>query len=64
MKKTQIVKRRNPLHDHPLLKKGGVHQKSKTSQRQKIKVALKKAQWPEQTILMKGMFCSGHCLSF
>ncbi len=35
-------KARNRLHNHPLLKKGGVHEKSEKSQRQKEKMKLKK----------------------
>ncbi len=31
--KISITKVRNPLHDHPLLRKGGVHDKSKKTKR-------------------------------
>lgn len=33
---------RNPLHDHPLMKRGGVHEKTKKAQRQQDKHQLKK----------------------
>ncbi|MDH5355007.1 MAG: hypothetical protein OEY09_11240 [Gammaproteobacteria bacterium] len=33
---------RNPLHDHPLMKRGGVHEKTKKAQRQQDKQQLKK----------------------
>ena len=33
---------RNPLHDHPLMKRGGVHEKSAKAQRQQDKQALKR----------------------
>jgi len=33
---------RNPLHDHPLMKKGGVHEKSKKTKRRTEKQQLKK----------------------
>ncbi|MCB1924652.1 MAG: hypothetical protein KDJ27_13095 [Gammaproteobacteria bacterium] len=36
-------RQRNLLHDHPLLKKGGVHGKSRKAERQQAKRALRKA---------------------
>ena len=33
---------RNTLHDHPLMKRGGVHEKSVKAQRQQEKMQLKK----------------------
>ncbi len=40
--KPSPVKRRNPLHDSPLLKKGGQHGKTKKAARRGDKVAFKK----------------------
>jgi len=39
--KIQILKPRNPLHDNPLMRKGGVHEKSKKSLRRVGKQKLK-----------------------
>ncbi len=36
--KHQGPKRRNPLHDHPLMKKGGKHEKTRKAQRRSQKV--------------------------
>jgi len=47
-KKTKLC-RRNPLHDHPLLNKGGIHQKTNKAKRRIDKTNLKK-QWLEQNI--------------
>jgi len=38
-------KNRNLLHNHPMLRKGGVHQKTRKAQRRGDKQALRKA-WP------------------
>ena len=46
--KLKKVKVRNPLHDHPLLLKGGVHEKSKKTLRRNAKQQLKK----EWSVLM------------
>jgi len=40
--KQSKVPRYNPYHDHPLLKKGGIHQKSNKAKRKADKQALKK----------------------
>ena len=40
--KVKKVKVRNPLHDHPLLQKGGVHEKPKKSPRRNSRQLLKK----------------------
>ncbi len=40
--KVKKVKERNPLHDHPLLQKGGVHEKPKKALRKITKQQLKK----------------------
>ena len=45
-------RQRNILHDHPLLHKGGVHQKSNKSKRSLDKVKLKK-EWLPQNIFSK-----------
>lgn len=37
-KKHEPPKRRNPLHDHPLMKKGGSHQKTRKAERRNEKV--------------------------
>lgn len=37
----QTARMRNPLHDHPLLKKGGKHQKSHKALRQQARQALR-----------------------
>lgn len=34
--------RRNPLHDHPLLYKGGIHQKTNKAKRRNDKIRMKK----------------------
>lgn len=51
--RSRIPKRRNPMHGHPLLRKGGAHEKSKSAQRHKVKVALRKGQWPDQVLQPK-----------
>jgi hypothetical protein len=40
---------RNPLHDHPMLGKGGVHKKTNKAIRRKEKIAVKK-EWLPQNI--------------
>ena len=37
-KRFEPPKRRNPLHDHPLLKKGGKHEKTRKAERRGQKV--------------------------
>lgn len=37
-RKPKPPRRRNPLHDHPLLKKGGKHEKPRKAERRKDKV--------------------------
>ena len=39
---TEKIKPRNPLHNHPLMKKGGVHDKTNKAKRKKLKQRLKK----------------------
>lgn len=41
-KKVTPPKRRNLLHDHPLLKKGGKHEKTRKAQRRQDKVSTSK----------------------
>lgn len=41
------LRRRNPLHNHPLLFKGGVHRKSNKSKRRIEKIKLKKERLPQ-----------------
>ena len=41
--KRRSNKIRNPLHGHPLLRKGGVHKKSQKAKRRQEKQALRKA---------------------
>jgi len=40
--KDRVSKPRNPLHDHPLMRKGGVHEKSERSKRRTDKQKLKR----------------------
>jgi hypothetical protein len=40
--KLKKLKVRNPLHAHPLLQKGGVHEKPKKTQRRNAKQQLRK----------------------
>ena len=44
------LRRRNPLHNHPLLFKGGVHRKTNKSKRRLDKVKMKK-EWLPQSVL-------------
>lgn len=41
-RRPQPPKRRNPLHDHPLLKKGGKHEKTRKAERRGEKVKTEK----------------------
>ncbi len=52
--KTKITKlsRRNPMHDHPLLCKGGIHQKTHKSKRCLDKIRIKK-EWLALNIFSK-----------
>lgn len=42
----QIIKPRNPFHDHPLMRKGGVHEKTNKAKRKGEKQKLKKEWCP------------------
>ena len=44
-------KLRNTLHDHPLLQKGGVHQKPEKAVRRQEKIKLKKEWLPKKALL-------------
>ena len=44
----KVTRQRNLLHDHPLLSKGGVHQKSNKSKRRLEKVKMKKSGFPKK----------------
>ncbi len=50
---------RNPLHKHPLMRKGGVHQKTNKELRKQEKQNLKK-EWPYQSLFLLSQFCLGH----
>ena len=54
MKKKKLS-RRNPLHNHPLLFKGGVHRKTYKSIRRDNNVKLKK-EWLPQSVFAKVYF--------
>ncbi len=43
MKKRKPNRARNLLHDHPLLRKGGVHEKSNKAKRRNSRQSLRKA---------------------
>jgi len=49
MPKDNLTKlsRRNPMHDHPLLRKGGAHRKTNKSKRRLDKVKVKKEWLPK-----------------
>lgn len=49
-KKTVSQRFRNPLHDHPLMRKGGVHDKTNKQKRKSEKWAWRK-QWCSSTVL-------------
>ena len=45
------LSRRNPLHKHPLLRKGGTHKKTNKALRRKEKIVIKK-EWLPQCIFL------------
>lgn len=55
------LQRRNPLHNHPLLLKGGVHRKTNKSIRRIGKVKMKK-EWLPQSIFSRVYFGEGFLL--
>lgn len=50
---------RNPLHDHPLLKKGGTHEKSKKTLRRKDRQQLKK-EWFALMVITHSLMNANH----
>jgi hypothetical protein len=54
---------RNPLHNHPLLSKGGVHKKTNKAIRRKEKIAVKK-EWLPQNIFSAVYFDEAFLNSF
>lgn len=58
MAKKIKLSRRNPLHNHPLLFKGGVHRKTNKSKRRLEKVKMKK-EWFPQSIFSLVYFGEG-----
>ncbi len=50
MAKNVKLRSRNPLHDHPLLSKGGAHQKASKAIRQRDKTSLKKEWLPHEMV--------------
>lgn len=48
-------KARNPFHDHPLMRKGGVHEKSNKAKRKDEKQKLKK-EWCSLIALVQVLF--------
>ena len=46
---SKTLKFRNPYHDHPLMKKGGIHEKTEKTKRHAMKVQLQKGEWYEQS---------------
>ena len=56
--KVASTRLRNPFHDHPLLKKGGVHEKSDKTKRRIEKQKLKNREWYEQSVYKNILFIS------
>ena len=48
--KNKRSRMRNPLYDHPLMCKGGVHEKSERVKRHIEKQKLKNGEWDEQSV--------------
>ncbi len=55
---TKLTRQRNLLHNHPLLRKGGIHRKSNKSKRRLEKVKMKK-EWLPQNIFATVCFGEG-----
>lgn len=49
-----IPKRRNPLHDHPLLGKGGAHGKTRKAERRAERVR-RSREWPVPSACMRAL---------
>lgn len=45
----QVPKPRNPFYQHPMMQKGGAHQKSNKALRNQNKCSLKR-EWPKQNL--------------
>lgn len=56
--KAITTKLRNPFHNHPLMKKGGVHEKSDKAKRRIEKQKLKNGEWYEQSVFQNILFIS------
>lgn len=54
--KNKRSKVRNPLFEHPLMRKGGVHEKTEREKRHISKQKLKNGEWNEQSILVSILF--------
>lgn len=54
--KVTATRFRNPFHDHPLMKKGGVHEKSDKTKRRVAKQKLKNEEWYEQNVYLNILF--------
>lgn len=54
--KVASTRLRNPFHDHPLLKKGGVHAKSDKTKRRIEKQKLKNGEWYAQSVYKNILF--------
>lgn len=51
--KEKAPRQRNLLHDHPLLRKGGRHEKSRKAERRARKVAMRR-EWDPRSALSQG----------
>lgn len=54
MKSKQPGRPRNLMHDHPLMKKGGVHDKTTKAKRRTDKQAMRKAWFSPSTVAVLG----------
>ena len=54
--KVASTRLRNPFHDHPLMNKGGVHEKSDKAKRRIDKQNLKNGEWYEQSVYKNILF--------
>lgn len=54
--KVAATRLRNPFHAHPLMKKGGVHEKSDKTKRRIEKQKLKNGEWYEQSVYQNILF--------
>jgi len=49
--KLNVLSRRNPLYNHPLMTRGGTHEKSNKAKRRKDAMAIKKEWLPQNLFL-------------